>query len=65
MTNNVTPVDDRYHQHQSKAGKAGGRKRSAAKIAACRANLAKARQKRHNPVTGPQPILPSTNVTTS
>ena len=54
----VTPgqqkLIDRYTQHQSKAGKRGGRSRSPAKIAASRANLAKVRAKRHNPVTGPQ-----------
>jgi len=51
-------VFDAFKAHQSKAGKSGGRSRSAAKVKAARANLAKVRAKRHNPVTGPQPIQP-------
>ena len=46
---------DRFQEHQSKAGKKGGRSRSPEKVAAARANLAKVRARRHNPVTGPQP----------
>lgn len=38
---------DRFKEHQTKAARAGGRVRSAAKAAAARANLAKAREKRH------------------
>jgi hypothetical protein len=51
-----TIVKDRYFDHQSKAGKKGGRSRSLAKRMAARANLAMVRARRHNPVTGPQPI---------
>ena len=54
-TNNLE-VMDAFKAHQSKAGKSGGRSRSAAKVKAARANLAKVRAKRHNPVTGPQPV---------
>lgn len=46
--------NDSFKLHQSRAGKVGGRSRSAAKIAASRANLAKVRARRYNPVTGPQ-----------
>lgn len=47
-------IIDTFKLHQSKAGKKGGRSRSPAKVAAARANLAKVRARRHNPVTGPQ-----------
>lgn len=49
-------IIDTLKEHQSKAGKKGGRSRSPVKIAAARANLAKVRARRHNPVTGPQTI---------
>lgn len=53
----IDPMDV-FKVHQSNAGKVGGRSRSAAKVAACRLNAAKARLKRHNQVTGPQPTQP-------
>ena len=57
MADNDT--NDSLKAHQSKAGKIGGRSRSIAKIMAARANLAKVRARRHNPVTGPQPVQPA------
>jgi hypothetical protein len=47
-------LNDPYFRHQSNAGKKGGKSRSAAKVRAARANLARVRARRHNPVTGPQ-----------
>ncbi len=52
---------DKFQEHQSNAGKKGGRSRSIAKVMAARANLAKVRARRHNPVTGPQPVNPHEN----